>query len=742
MIANAKKIDADLKRVVDYVEGAFSHIIGTHSDLTIIDTLNKRVTTKDGATVYKQMRYPQNGIDDRSLETALFKMLQEPSLAQGDKNGSGDGTTSSALMTTQFIRTLSEHGVFALSKREDGRSDVKWQPRAGFNNLFSWSKSDFNLPFGGSARLFEVACKKKVPVAERHRFVMDVMDTYIHKVAAQRKLDVDSENIEEFRDALYKVAYTSCGDRDISHTIVDAYIKGGTSAYVTIDDSYDQDDHIQRASDKFVSKKMKLLSKDLINDDAVSAHIVTNQSQVVVIKDHITKDHSNNVKQWFEVGQQCMNSGMGPMIVFCYSCDQVITSSVENFVNKNGVMPLIFVICNEGDDITGKYLDSIAAYCGCLPHVDMNTFLKETGREEEYYGSLDSASFSKQKCVVYKSATAAGENPRYNALVKKLEEIVELKKAKGILESNDRIEMGNALNRLSVLKGSEVVIMVGGKTHAEKTMRSYLAEDAMCAVQSAIDEGIVPGYFFNYLGICRALTPQSYAGCNLDIMDLPKRSVNLLYALSKPLVATAIRAGAYKDVDMDSDVLIAFIDMIDEDVSKERLFTDLFDDADTRIASAKYIHTVINKVMTAYLEVFAEKLSLVLYITIKNFIQKYIVEPALDIDDTLVESIMERLLCGYFFDAVSCSVTDARAGIEGAFIPDYNNIPVLDTFETQKGVLDTMMSIVTSILCSGIFISSLESDENFLYYGNEKITGDVPTRPSTDYDREVEADVE
>ena len=141
--------------------------------------------------------------------------------------------------------------------------------------------------------------------------------------------------------------------------------------------------------------------------------------------------------------------------------------------------------------------------------------------------------------------TIIGGNCDYNAIEKKIEFL----KAQ-VIDTENIEEASSIQQRIARLASGVAVIRVGGATAVEVTEKKHRIEDALEAVRSAQEEGIVPG------GGCALLrASQTMAIVTRDGDDHPDQITGALIvknACTEPIKQMALNAGVSSDLIIDS----------------------------------------------------------------------------------------------------------------------------------------------------------------------------------------------
>ncbi len=168
-----------------------------------------------------------------------------------------------------------------------------------------------------------------------------------------------------------------------------------------------------------------------------------------------------------------------PLVVFGHRfSDQVLKMMAQNF--RRGVLTVVPVITprNGQNDGRSGFLHDVAAYTGASVFDAQGAPLTEAHLPQ--LGFCQTLKLNKNEGVII------GE-PDLEPIEKR---ISELKKQ---MEGRSEFDQDMIRYRIGRLTGGVATIYAGGKTQIEAKERHARVTDAICAVRSAIQEGVVPG---------------------------------------------------------------------------------------------------------------------------------------------------------------------------------------------------------------------------------------------------------
>ena len=284
-------------------------------------------------------------------------------------------------------------------------------------------------------------------------------------------------------ESIKRIATISSGSEKTGELIAKAFEQAGEFGSVIVEDS-------KTGLDNLVSiQGMKLtngsvsqfLLKDRINQK-------TEMEDVSVL---ITTDKLDNTRDLFEILNFAVNEHKNLLIM----CDDIELEPLNMILmNKaKGLLSNIGIIGLPGfGELREQLLQDICIATGAtLIGKDQGLTLKDF--EESYLGELEQVIITNEDTVIkFKDVTTTGvvlANDR-NTRIAELQASLN-----NIKESNKE----SYLRRISNLSSGVAVIQVGGNSEVEVKDKKLRIEDAINSVQSALEEGIVPGGGFSFL---------------------------------------------------------------------------------------------------------------------------------------------------------------------------------------------------------------------------------------------------
>jgi chaperonin GroEL len=278
---------------------------------------------------------------------------------------------------------------------------------------------------------------------------------------------------------VYDVANTSAsGDEFIANLVADAFKKAG---------EYGSVGHTRSNTDETFVEHIEgtLVERGYVDERFVNVH--SNQTVVFDNEPLILISNINflTIKQIVPFLECAVRLKKELLIVseMDFSVQDVI---LNNRIGdpKNGKMPLPFAVIQPPSN--GKkrqeLLSDLALICGC----EMISSLSGAdfkGREDIFLGMAKSITVTKENTIVVRH-----ENTDVVPIDGKMKELTEYKKT-----CVHQLEIKNVEERIAKLSGGIAMIKVGGITPAEIEEKIARVDDAVRAVKSANEEGVLAG---------------------------------------------------------------------------------------------------------------------------------------------------------------------------------------------------------------------------------------------------------
>lgn len=259
-------------------------------------------------------------------------------------------------------------------------------------------------------------------------------------------------------------------DKEIGRIIADAYDKVGNDGIVTVENSQTADTYSEVTDGIKISRgyTSKLFVNDFKKDECI-------MDDVYVL---VSDQEINNILSIESVLKPIINDGKKLLIIAPCTAN-VINTLAANVVQRG------LKFCNIAPPQFGYKQQELMADIALA--VGAKYFSEQTGDDLSLItfadlGKADRIIVDRDKSVIVRS----------NAMSKEISERVEQLWVQHNL-SNKKSERDAVKERIASLTGGVGVIYVGGNSDIEQKEKFDRVDDAVCAVRSALEEGILPG---------------------------------------------------------------------------------------------------------------------------------------------------------------------------------------------------------------------------------------------------------
>ena len=289
------------------------------------------------------------------------------------------------------------------------------------------------------------------------RGLRDEIDKNIQSVL--KYLDENKKELVE--GDIFRIAKNSSLDEDIAKTVEEIMKKIGKDGLVSIEDG------------RFPGIDSEVVLGIKIDDGYVSPYMITEaETMKSVLKDVpilITKKRINSMKEILPLVENLQSQGKNEMVILAEDLsDDVIALMVVNRIKGN------FNFCV----VRTRNMDDIAVVTGA------QIVTEEAGGKftAEMLGYADKVETGKYFCQV----TGGKEDQEtVNAKIEELKKVRE--------NSDNEYDAQVAAKRIARLQGGVSIIRIAGTNEQQTKEKKLKLEDALNAVKSAMDEGIIEG---------------------------------------------------------------------------------------------------------------------------------------------------------------------------------------------------------------------------------------------------------
>lgn len=316
-----------------------------------------------------------------------------------------------------------------------------------------------------------------------------------------------SRKVESNSDLISVGTISANGEKVIGELIAEAFASVGSDGIITIEEA------------KGFSTYLEVTEGTEIDRGYISPYFVTDSERMIAVLDNplvlLTNKKISTTKEILPVLEKAHSAGRPILIV----ADDVEGEALQTlFTNKSkGIIQVCVIRPPEFGEGRAHALEDLASLLDCKFEPDIQ--LEKV--KIDNLGSCKRAIINRTKSVII--------SPKGN------KELIEsrLQSIKN-MESNPALtegERGLLSRRKKRLAGAVAVIRVGGATESEMGERRDRVDDALHAVQAALEEGIVPGGATALIHATKGKKPrgtESYnAGYNsvLEACHEPLRSI-------------------------------------------------------------------------------------------------------------------------------------------------------------------------------------------------------------------------
>lgn len=295
-------------------------------------------------------------------------------------------------------------------------------------------------------------------------------------------------------NSIEKVATISSGNKDIAHIIAQAFEKAGEYGSVIVEDSKTGIDNFKSIDGMRLTNGS--VSQFLFNDK------VNQKTDMVDVNVLVTTDKLDSVTDLIKIYDYIIKNGKKLLII----CDDIETEPLNmTIMNKaRGALSNIAIIGLPGfGELRENLLNDICLATGAtLIGRDQGSTIKDF--EPKYLGELEQVTVTADDTVLkFVDTSSYGED----LLKVRQDRVTELEKTMENIQKEEDKEQYK--RRVANLLGGIVTIEIGGNTEVEVKDKKLRVDDALNSVQSAIEEGIVPGGGYSFLMACMEATKES-----------------------------------------------------------------------------------------------------------------------------------------------------------------------------------------------------------------------------------------
>ena len=342
-----------------------------------------------------------------------------------------------------------------------------------------------------------------------------------------------SQPVSSQEEIQHVATVSANGDTMIGTLIAEAVAAAGKDGSITIEES------------RSLKTSLDVVEGFSFQGGYVTPQFVTDERRgVVEYRDPlylITDATLDNVEEMLPILEVVARDGR-PLVIIAEEIEgQLLAALIVNRVRNN--MKIAAVKAPSYGEERRNTLSDIAVTTGAT-FISKDSGLKLENVELKHLGSSRRVEISK-----YNTTIADGETD-----YKELESRIEMLKGQ-IEETTSMTEAERLQERVTRLSSAIAVIRIGGATEIEVTEKKHRVEDAMEAVRSAQEEGIVPGGGTTLLKAARAATIESENG------DILRGAQALLEACYAPITQIM------KNAEISSDIVVNSLSFDDHELN-------------------------------------------------------------------------------------------------------------------------------------------------------------------------------
>ena len=346
------------------------------------------------------------------------------------------------------------------------------------------------------------------------------MDKAMHEII--RLISEASRPVQTTQDIEHVATISANGDKTIGNLISMAVDKAGHDGSILIEEA------------KSFETSLDLIEGFRMNSGYFAQSFVTNERKNAVEYEDalvfVTDHKIDSVKKILPVLELAARESK-PLIVVAEQIEgQALAALIMNTVR--GSMKVAAVKAPEYGNLRIKILEDLCLATGA------RFFSRAAGSNLENIKLIDFGLCKKVE-VLKNTTTIMGGNADWEQVEKRIESL-----KSEIKQTDDHEECKRLQHRITRLASGVAVIRVGGATEVEMIERKHRIEDAIEAVKSAQEDGVVPGGGTVLLH-CRGFT------IDADNEDQKTGSEIIRKSLEAPIRQMAINAGTSPDIIVD-----------------------------------------------------------------------------------------------------------------------------------------------------------------------------------------------
>jgi len=334
------------------------------------------------------------------------------------------------------------------------------------------------------------------------------------------KLGGMSESIAGKKNRVAEVATISAGDEEIGQLIAEVMESVGKDGVVTVEEG------------QGLAMESEVVEGFTTDRGYVSPYMVTDTARMEAVYEKpailITDQKISSVQEFLPVLEKLAQAGKKDLVIVAEDVDgEALGTLILN--RLKGVFNTVAIKAPSFGDRRAEILEDMAILTG-------GEVIAE-GRGVTFENAELSMIGSARKVIVTKDETTIVEGAGTAASVKA--RIAQINKQ--IESASSEYDREQLEKRRAALSGKVAVIKVGGATETEIEEKKFRVDDAVAAVKSALDEGVVAGGGVTLINLIFAIKPSPEGGSILAGQSM------LFRALEQPFRILLENAGINPD---------------------------------------------------------------------------------------------------------------------------------------------------------------------------------------------------
>lgn len=296
---------------------------------------------------------------------------------------------------------------------------------------------------------------------------------------------------------LIKVAAISAKDYELGELVADAFKTVGVNGTVLFEESDTTETYLEQSEGTIIDRGYA--------DSSFITHPNKRTAEYKDPKFLLVDDRIDKLSKIEKQLNNCLRFNMDVVIIAHDYSSEVLRLLAAN--HRRGAIRILPIKAEGVGNGKGEFIKDIAALVSATPDA-----------EDIYFGGTQSTIIANDVRTIITVANL--ETPKFQERIANLRSLIE--------NENDPHLKSFYQKRLAKLVGKLCTIRVGGYTPADVKERYDRVEDAVCAVRSALEEGIVPGGGSTFYRIAQKLRSKSASHAYQLVLDAIQQPIKVL----------------------------------------------------------------------------------------------------------------------------------------------------------------------------------------------------------------------